>query len=864
MNRPVFRIRNRFNYCYACKSNSQSSPYLTFFKFPKEELSIEEAFNLLGNKLKFDAMPTIFDPVSDPLSVSPNDDLSVFGSSANNIEIVIEDESDDDGTPGTKSNPFVVQVTDILGSDGQSISKGSSLNVPSVSAMSDVNILDDNKCDEILKVEEPLIQEVCTSKCEVTVHQNKEDGSHKKHFCFVPECQVNYYTKETVYWFSPPTDKNLKSMWDICIGRKDRRLSLGDFICHKHFSEEDIMHEVTVPARDGDITFSHNKPKLRKGAVPCIKFHEECCVPTCKRTSGRMYCFPIAYNSDFRLWVYMIKNKELKNLKMKELVRHRVCEIHFASECFEGAFSLKRTAAPTLFLPDSYTLDTVPLLSAKMDTVTTSPLATICAYKECRTRANMGKRIFKFPANSIRCIQWLKACGREELITTQDETVLKTRSKPLGVCEDHFAFSCFSATLNDLEPDAVPTQSGPTTIVDLRESIATPSVETLPSTSLLKTETNPISVKIAPLNPSFIGRCFYNGCDNTLADGVRFFNFPAEKERYKAWMTACGYKNLSNEVMNIIIKGQKVCSKHFEKDMFLTESVLKRDAMPVDFKTNRTTSSVKPSSVQQTSITTNDGPKISPNNEPNEDSVCCAVKNCGNFYVSKRKVKFHKFPNPDLDPQRFDMWLKLVANDKLLGISKEEILMKYIVCYKHFEAHFFSNGNKMSQLNSDAVPTLNLTAGIQWFFESDYYKYRLQKYFQEPRNDNKESPSLNISDPVLDVPSEKEIIEWRKDENPSLQTGTNAPEDKTKCVLHEDRIDFPGMGRYLYMEKSKKLNKRKFPFGVYRQFKSGYGLNNDIDVGESIRIHTAIIIDDDDDCERAVLQQLLDKRKRKK
>lgn len=57
-------------------------------------------------------------------------------------------------------------------------------------------------------------------------------------------------------------------------------------------------------------------------------------------------------------------------------------------------------------------------------------------------------------------------------------------------------------------------------------------------------------------------------------------------------------------------------------------------------------------------------------------------------------------------------------------------------------------------------------------------------------------------------------------------------------------------------------SKRKFPYEVYKFFRTGYGLSDDIMVGENIKIHTAIIIDDDDECERQVLQQLVDKRKK--
>lgn len=62
------------------------------------------------------------------------------------------------------------------------------------------------------------------------------------------------------------------------------------------------------------------------------------------------------------------------------------------------------------------------------------------------------------------------------------------------------------------------------------------------------------------------------------------------------------------------------------------------------------------------------------------------------------------------------------------------------------------------------------------------------------------------------------------------------------------------------LDSSKK--KEKSPYDVYRYNygKPSYSLVNDIEFGESLEIHTAIIIDDDDEIERKVLQDILDKK----
>lgn len=64
---------------------------------------------------------------------------------------------------------------------------------------------------------------------------------------------------------------------------------------------------------------------------------------------------------------------------------------------------------------------------------------------------------------------------------------------------------------------------------------------------------------------------------------------------------------------------------------------------------------------------------------------------------------------------------------------------------------------------------------------------------------------------------------------------------------------------YLLIPDPKKINKR--PYGVYQYRPTkAYGLTDDIEFGEALNIHTAIVIDDDDAIEREVMQKILDKR----
>lgn len=95
--------------------------------------------------------------------------------------------------------------------------------------------------------------------------------------------------------------------------------------------------------------------KLSPGAVPCINFFKNCCVPGCtSKQFDRMYNFPVYNKSNTELWIYMIRNPSLKALNIRELVRHRVCYKHFDGESFNSDKELRRTAAPTTNLPGIY------------------------------------------------------------------------------------------------------------------------------------------------------------------------------------------------------------------------------------------------------------------------------------------------------------------------------------------------------------------------------------------------------------------------------------------------------------------------------------------------------------------------------
>lgn len=64
-------------------------------------------------------------------------------------------------------------------------------------------------------------------------------------------------------------------LWRKSIPAKNRPLSLSDFVCEHHFTEDCIQRHVTNISANGDSTDTNDsplraRPRLKKGAVPTI------------------------------------------------------------------------------------------------------------------------------------------------------------------------------------------------------------------------------------------------------------------------------------------------------------------------------------------------------------------------------------------------------------------------------------------------------------------------------------------------------------------------------------------------------------------------------------------------------------------
>nr|XP_023028912.1 uncharacterized protein LOC111517106 isoform X2 [Leptinotarsa decemlineata] len=808
--------------------------------------------------------------------------------------------------------------------------------------------------------------------------------------CFVPGCKI--YKNEQMFAFGVPQNEATLKIWDMCIDNKEHKLDFNHVICYKHFSQDDVLHNIRIINKNGE-EIAVDEPKLRKGAFPCVKYWNVCCIRSCKKTTGRMFTFPVEKKDNLNLWMYLIKNPDLKKLPLKELLRNRVCEIHFEPASFDEEGDLTYSAAPTLFLPESVPL-TVPQTSNVGNRIKQ------CIFRKCGGSSRRYlKKVFSFPDNFQRLYIWLEACKRVDLVgKTLNETLEKLGN--VGVCDYHFDLTDYeNSALDKLKDSAVPKNRR--RLVENGEAVETGAVK------------RPNPIKLIPI---LTDSCIYRGCKSKATEENPFFFFPSEANRYKDWMAACGYSYSGPNFY-----AYKICPKHFSKEMFnengfLLENAkpdlypdpklislsipivhpkkfLKADMTSQKFRTENTVETVLTFGNDREVIIIQDVINNDAEDDAGEGELICAVKNCKSVYKTSTG-QYHRFPEPRTDSERFDIWRKLVANSNLDNISRKEICRKYMVCKRHFEKRFYTRSIptlKEKVLSLEAVPTLHLPADSCLLKEWDNYKDRLKKYldalakenaeedeekdelvcavknctsvykistgqyhrFPDPKTDSdrfdiwqkfvannnldnmtpeeickkymvcmrhfekrfytrriptlKEKvlsleavPTLHLPadscllkewdyykdrlKKYLDAPAKEkgdiEIIEDEKegqnnehDEGPPKKKVVSSwvatetvrlsdLHDKTRCVLEKDRLSFPGMGCNLFITSND--TKARFPYNVYRAFPTCYGMSNTVKPGENVHIHTAIIIDDDDECERQVLQQLMDRRKKRK
>lgn len=72
--------------------------------------------------------------------------------------------------------------------------------------------------------------------------------------------------------------------------------------------------------------------------------------------------------------------------------------------------------------------------------------------------------------------------------------------------------------------------------------------------------------------------------------------------------------------------------------------------------------------------------------------------------VSESPETLHKFPNPEKERQRFNLWVTSIGGD-ILGLENEHIYKYRRVCHIHFEEKYCC---RFSRISNIALPTLHI------------------------------------------------------------------------------------------------------------------------------------------------------------
>ncbi|CAH2215458.1 jg22719 [Pararge aegeria aegeria] len=150
--------------------------------------------------------------------------------------------------------------------------------------------------------------------------------------------------------------------------------------------------------------------------------------------------FNIPTEQETRLqWLRSIDREDLSDMPTRRIL---VCEVHFKAEDISVNSRrklIKKNCSPCLHLPKNKE-DKVN--STPVNTTTTA--ATQTDIPTCSVSCETQK-ISSYPKESTRRHEWLKAVGREDLLTKFVEAKKRLQYR---ICEDHFNKSCIKYSKN--------------------------------------------------------------------------------------------------------------------------------------------------------------------------------------------------------------------------------------------------------------------------------------------------------------------------------------------------------------------------------------------------------------------------------
>ncbi|XP_018568174.1 RE1-silencing transcription factor B-like [Anoplophora glabripennis] len=85
--------------------------------------------------------------------------------------------------------------------------------------------------------------------------------------CAVPHCYTGYRKcKEKASLYRVPDDDFFLSKWQEAIAREDRPITPKDYVCEKHFKDDDILRRRIIK----DVVEEYQRPRLKPDAIPSI------------------------------------------------------------------------------------------------------------------------------------------------------------------------------------------------------------------------------------------------------------------------------------------------------------------------------------------------------------------------------------------------------------------------------------------------------------------------------------------------------------------------------------------------------------------------------------------------------------------
>ncbi|KAL1514184.1 hypothetical protein ABEB36_003481 [Hypothenemus hampei] len=521
----------------------------------------------------------------------------------------------------------------------------------------------------------PNATENTTNQKVINLNFSKEgNGNPNGSLCRVTNCTGNQY-------FLAPSSPLVLDIWRTCIGSMS--LKSGDFICSKHFLKEDVL-EVPREGQFGRLK-DHVVPSRNPIFIGCV-------IRSCEyrnKNLSNMYPLPAWSNILFRWLPYLT----IKWTKDTELLRYRVCQIHFDDVTKENMFKL----VPNLHLP-SFTVQTDSKENADMlicqRKLNNFPF--LCAFLYCDNSVKSCPFV-KFPKDMARAKAWLKMCKRYYILRQGEQSMKHCVRISEGVCFKHYQM------LVEEELKAA-------------KFLNNKKIATIESFNITEEPPDPPKE-----------HCAFVNCSTHMDDPlIRKFKLPKNKSLQEKWLKATGLtKQEPNNWEQLFI-----CGYHFNDSDFIKNDSENGDLMPETIPNDyRTFNEKQAINVHRDRITkalenqnsdyvceTSDNNLLTPMDsisiqetsrqnvikDKDSNAVKCCVKHCKE---TEKTTELYSFP---LQIDTFNLCVKALKNRSAITMDDFRYYRNQKICGKHFEEKHFDQSSDKVKLKENAIPTLCL------------------------------------------------------------------------------------------------------------------------------------------------------------